>query len=516
MTSKSFASCIGVIALLVASFIPQAFAHEFLGEPVHPQIKKVTILMLNDVYQGQPVDHGSAGGLARVATLKKEILTKQPELLFLFAGDTISPSVASRTFRGKQMIEGWNAVGIDYATLGNHEFDFGPDVLLERIADSKFKWLCANVVDKSSGAPFANLKPYEIRQVNGIKVGVIGLLSQDTLRSSKVGPKLDILDPCMVAKKLVPEMRARGAEVIVALTHLSISDDKALTHCVPIDVVVGGHEHVVLQAVSAGTPILKAGSDARHLGRIDVNYQTADKKVQSIDWQLIPVTDKIKDDPEVAAVIQEYDSKLSTELDRPIAETKTEWDALQATNESRETNLGNLIADAYREETGADVAMFNGGSIRSNQTYGPGKLTKRDILSLLPFENPVVKIEVRGAVIQQALEHGVATVGIKADGRFPQVSGMTVEYDASKPVGTRVSKILINGKPLVADSKYTLATNGYVITGGDGYDMFKSAHFLLKPEEGNSEAVSLVNFISKAKQISPQIEQRVVRLDRAP
>lgn len=476
---------------------------------------KFTILMLNDVYQEEPVDNGARGGFARVATLRREIMAKQPDTIFLFAGDTISPSVASRTFRGKQIISAWNAVGLDYATLGNHEFDFGPNVLLERIAESRFKWICANVIDKRTGQHWGGLDPYVIRQVGGVKVGIIGLLTPDTLRSSRPGPLIDIVDPCTVAKRLIPEMRAKGAQVVVALTHLTLGQDKELAHCVPIDVIVGGHEHVVLQSVANGTLILKAGSDARNLGRIDVEFSESDKKVQSVDWDLIPVTAQIASDPNVEMVVNEYEGKLKAELDQPVGETAVILNALQADNQSRETNLGSLIADSYREETGADVVIFNGGSIRSNQTYGPGKLTRRDVISILPFENPIVKIEVTGATTREALEHGVAQVGKKSDGRFPQVSGLKFEYDASKPSGSRIISVVVNGKPLVDSQRYSLATNSYVTSGGDGYTMFADAKYLLKPEEGNAESVALLNAIIKDKVIAPKVQGRIKRLDGA-
>jgi len=471
--------------------------------------------MLNDVYQEAPVDKGTHGGFARVATLRKEIMAKQPNTLFLFAGDTLSPSVASRTFRGRQMIASWNAVGLDYATLGNHEFDFGPNVLLERIAESKFKWICANVVDKTTGKIWGGLDPYVIRQVGGVKVGIIGLLTPDTLTSSRSGPQIDVLDPATVAKQLVPEMRSKGAQVIVALTHLDMPQDKEVANSVPLDLVIGGHEHVVLQSIANGAPILKAGSDARNLGRIDIEYSDADKKVKSIDWELIPVTDQIPEEASVVMVVEEYEGKLNAELDQPVGETAVMLDALQANNQTRETNLGDLIADAYREETGAQIAIFNGGSIRSNQIYGPGKLTRRDVLSVLPFENPIVKMAIPGKTIRAALEHGISEIEKKSDGRFPQVSGLTFEYDATRPAGSRVLNILIGGKPLSESKTYTMATNSYVITGGDGYTMFADAKYLIKPESGNAESIALLNAFTKSKIISPKVDGRIKRLDHA-
>jgi 5'-nucleotidase len=479
---------------------------------ISPRLKRITLLQVNDVYQEEPVDGGARGGLARVSTLRKQILQEQPNTLFLLAGDTLSPSVASRFFKGKQMVACWNALGIDYAVLGNHEFDFGNEVLKERIAESKFQWVCANVIDKTTGKQFDNLAPYVIREVGGIKLGIIGLLTPDTMRSSHAGKNIEITDPCKTAKRYVPEMRAQGAQVIVALTHLLMGTDKQVAHCVPIDAIIGGHEHVVLDAVAHGTPIIKSGSDARNLGRIDISYSPEEKKVYSVDWEMIPVTDKIADDAAVRALIHEFDDKLKADLDQPAGDTTVALDAMQADNRSQETNLGDFIADAFRKQTSADVAIVNGGSIRSNTTLPPGKLSRRDVVAILPFDNPVVKLEMSGHALRKALENGVSQVEKRA-GRFPQVSGLKFEYDASRAAGARIRNVYVGAEPLVDGKTYTVATNGFVAEGGDGYTMFENQRNLISPEEGEVEAVVLLNAIAAGGSISPQVEGRIKRLD---
>src|ERR1044072_3345425 len=132
---------------------------------------KVTLLQVNDVYQFVPADQGKSGGLARVMALKKSIQSDNPNTLFLMAGDTISPSVESITYKGAQMIEAWNVAGLDYATFGNHEFDFGPAVLIDRIKESRFKWIAANVIDTKTGQPFGGVQPFVIREFGGVKIG---------------------------------------------------------------------------------------------------------------------------------------------------------------------------------------------------------------------------------------------------------------------------------------------------------------------------------------------------------
>src|SRR5712691_8583616 len=180
---------------------------------------RVTLLQLNDVYQFAPVDGGTRGGLARVLTLRKQIMSESPHALFLLAGDTISPSVESNTYQGKQMIDAWNLSGLDYATFGNHEFDFGPDVLRARMSESHFKWLAANVIDKKTGRTFGDTPEFVIREFDGVKVGIFGIILQETLNTSRPGPDVDILDPCATAARVIPKIHAAGAQVIVAITH---------------------------------------------------------------------------------------------------------------------------------------------------------------------------------------------------------------------------------------------------------------------------------------------------------
>jgi 5'-nucleotidase len=206
-----------------------------------------------------------------------------------------------------------------------------------------------------------------------------------------------------------------------------------------------------------------------------------------------------------------YDDELSQELDKPVGDTKLELNAIQLDNEKQETNLGDFIADAFRQATGADVAIINGGSIRSNQMYPAGELKKRDVLAILPFENPIVKITVDGQTIKDALEHGVSRAS-RPDGRFPQISGLTFVYDTTRAAGSRVSNIMIGNKPLDLKKSYTLAGNDYITSGGDGYLMLKGHKYLIKPEEGISESVILLNALSKGG-IAPRTDGRITRIN---
>ena len=476
---------------------------------------RVTLLQVNDVYQFAPVDQGARGGLARLLTLKKAIQQESPNTLFLLSGDTISPSVESITYKGAQMIDAWNTAQLDYSTFGNHEFDFGPDVLRQRMQESKFKWLAANVIDKKTGQPFGNAQAYAVREFDGVKVAIFGLTLEETAVTSRPGPDVAFLNPCETARKLVAEIHARGIKTVIGLTHLSMSEDKEVARCSGVDVIIGGHEHTLLESTSGGAPIFKMTADARELGQIDLNISKRTGAVESIDWKVIPVTNKTPDDPLFADINRKYGT-LIKELSRVVGRTSVDLDARSAVGRTQETNVGDMIAGAFRASTGADVALMNGGSIRADEIIKAGALTRRDILSILPFKNKVVKVEVSGAILRQVLEHGVARSAEDAEpGRFPQVSGIRFTFDGRRPPGSRIVDLSIDGKPLDEKRTYTLAASDYIaLDGGDGYAMLKTARVLIPRERAQFDSDVLQAAIVAQKVIAPKTDGRIKRLDQ--
>ena len=475
---------------------------------------KVTLLQVNDVYQFAPVDQGTKGGLARVMTLRKSIQQENPNTLFLMAGDTISPSVESITLKGAQMIEAWNAAGLDYATFGNHEFDFGPDVLKERIKESKFNWVAANVIDKTTNKPFGDVPPFVVREFGGVKIGIFGLVLPETRSTSRPGDNVEFRNPCETAKEVVSQLHAQGVKVVVALTHLSMREDKEVARCADVNLIIGGHEHTLLESHAGKAPIFKMTSDGRELGRIDLNISPTTGELESIDWKVIPVDSTIKEAPELAAVYKKH-AGLLAQLAKPIGNTSVALDARSAQNRTRETNVGNFVADAFRKATAADIGFMNGGSIRADTIMSPGRLTMRDLLSILPFKNKLVKIEVTGATLRAALEHGVSRSAEDAEpGGFPQVSGIQFSFDATRKPGNRLVDVKVNGLPLNDEKKYTLTTSTFLaLEGGDGYTMFKGSPILIPADRGPVDSDVLKTAISSRRSIAPKVEGRIKRLD---
>ena len=486
---------------------------------VSGQSVRVTILHVNDVYQFTPVDSGTRGGLARVLTIKKETVARNPNTIFTMGGDTLSPSVETRTYKGAQMIDAWNALGLDYAVFGNHEFDIKTEEILARIKESKFQWLGANVIDTRTGKTFADTPPYVIREFGGVKIGIIGYVLPATKQTSSMEDALNVTDFCTSAKKLVKQMRKKEkVSAVIGLTHLFMAEDKQLARCADFDLILGGHEHTLLQSSANGTPIFKMTADAREVGKFNLTFDTATKKLAAIDWEIIPVTDKIADAPEFAPVFEKY-RPLLERLAVPVGATSVVLDAISESGRTQETNVGNFIADSYRTATGADIGFMNGGSIRADLTYQPGPLTKRDVLSILPFNNPIVKVEVSGALLKKILEHGVARSGPGEDaepGRFPQISGMRFEFDVKMPAGSRIVSITVGGQPLDDTKRYTIATSDFLVSrGGDGYTMFKEGKLLSDAASAPKDSDMFEAAIKNAPNstIAPRTDGRIKKIN---
>lgn len=517
---KRFVVCVALVAAGMAGhpFREASLVLAQQEEPGSPRSRaQVTLLQINDVYQTGPVD--GLGGLARVATIKKRLQDDGRAPLLLIAGDFLSSSVASTVFKGEQMIAALNAAGLDMATLGNHEFDFGDELLIERMKQAKWQWLVANIVDRRTGRPVGGADPFVLRTINGVKVGFIGLcLTTAEIAASNV-THLQLIDPFLAAARYVPAMKQQGAQAIVALTHLTFAEDRRLVERFPqIDLVVGGHEHYPITATLQHALISKAGSDARFVARIDLALRrsepgrttalAAPMRYVERFFELIPVTAAIPDDPATAKVVKEYDDRLGPELTVVVGETTVPLDAVSVRLRAGEMPIGDLIADAMRQATGADVALMNSGSIRGDRVYPAGPLTREMLIAMHPFGNIVTTIEVSGRVLLNALNVGVSKLPASA-GQFPQVSGLTMRVNANGPTGDRVRDVMVKGQPLDLDRLYTLALPDYILKGGDEYRMFVGQRVLVSAETGPPLIEVLEKYVAAHSPLSPRVEGRI-------
>ena len=263
--------------------------------------------------------------------------------MLALAGDTISPSVMSAVLRGEQMIAAWNQLGLDVATFGNHEFDFGAPTLLARMRESRFVWLSANVLDRATGRLFGGARPTYVVERGGVQVGFFGLTVADTPQTSSPGPGIEFRDPIAAGPGGRGRAPVAGAgRIVVAVTHQDMPADEQMARAVPgIHLVIGGHEHDPLENVVGDTLITKAGSDGVFVVRIDLQV-TPDGKVLARQHRFVPITPDLPEEPAMAALVARYQGQLSQALDVRIGETRVPLDARNAALRTSETQRRQL------------------------------------------------------------------------------------------------------------------------------------------------------------------------------
>jgi 5'-nucleotidase len=494
-------------ALLVVLTVVQVGCASRDAPAVVGDLVRLTFLQINDAYVLGPVDGGRRGGMARLATLVREVKRENPNTLFAIGGDFLSPSVESTFLQGAQMVAALDAVGLDFATFGNHEFDFGPSVLVERMKESKFRWLSANVVDRSSGRPFGSASLDTMLTLGGVRVGLFGLTMADAARTSRPGPDIGFNPPLAAGKDAAARLRAQGAQVVVAVTHQEIAEDKALAGAADVDVILGGHEHDPMVAEEGKSLITKAGSDARYLVQVDL-WLTREGKLVERSWRFREVSRRVTPDRAVEELIRSYGARLDRELDVVIGRTDVPLEARTSRLRTQETNVGDFIADRLREWLGTDAAFVNGGAIRTNRIVPAGPLTKRDVHSLLPFTDVVLKLELRGRDLRAALEHGLSQTD-REGGGFLQISGVRVVWDPRLAPGQRIVSISVGGRLLDDETPYSVAVPSYLVRGGDGYTAFARGKVLIKESSGPQVAQIVMDTIVAQGTIKPVTDGRI-------
>jgi 2',3'-cyclic-nucleotide 2'-phosphodiesterase (5'-nucleotidase family) len=470
----------------------------------------ITFLHLNDVYQH--LGRAPRGGLAELGTLVDAERARATGPSFLtFGGDLISPSLASSVTGGAHMIEIFNALGTDVAVLGNHEFDLGSDVARRRILESRFPWLGANVLGPD-GAPFAGTATL-IREAHGLRIGFVGVLTRATAELAVGASDVTFTDEMAALRAGVADLRRRGADVVVALTHLDLADDERVAREIQgVDLVLGGHDHDPAFRQDSGAPVVKAGDDAKWLAVVELRVERPaggrPARVRSVGFRLVPNVD-VPPSPRIAPIIERVEARLQDVLGQPLAPLSVALDTRTAVVRTREAGMGNLIADALRAHFSADLALVNGGGMRGNREYPAGHvLTRRDLMAEMPFGNAVVLLEVSGQELLSALEHGLSGVEASA-GRFPQVSGLSVAYDPAAPAGSRVRSVEVGGHPLTPSRRYRLATVDYLSRGGDGYEALKAAKVVVDASGGPLLVNVVAEAVARAGAVTAAPEGRV-------
>ena len=479
-----------------------------VAEPV-----TLTIVHVNDLDRIE--ESGDRGGMARLAAVVKDVRASARHVLVTHGGDAISPSLLSSFDKGAHMIDLLNQVGVDAMALGNHEFDFTPAVTAARIAEATFPILSNNAVEPD-GTLLDGVTDHLLLDIDRYRVGVFGLTTAMTPEISSPG-EVTFLPAAEVASERSAMLRASGADLVIALAHTGREEDAEVMRRGGVDLLLSGHDHDMRIDVGHDSTFVESGSQADFVTVVEIAMDTVEgRRGPRFVWEpgfRVVNTRTVTPDPELQAAVTRYLERLSRELDIEIGTTAVELDSRRAVVRTGEAVIGNLIADAMRAATGADIAMTNGGGIRGDTVYARGAtLLRRDIQTELPFGNKTVVLEVTGVELHAALENGVGGVTMGA-GRFPHVSGMTYRFDASRPAGDRIADVTVGGEPLGRARTYRLATNDFMGRGGDGYSMFVEAPRLIDSASGKLMAAQVIEAIAAAGEIAPRLDGRIVRID---
>ncbi|CAH2717288.1 hypothetical protein BACCIP111895_04479 [Neobacillus rhizosphaerae] len=497
--------------------------------PIPPEHKAIdlSIMHVNDT-------HANVEQYPKLTNAVKEVRGQKPNALLVDAGDVFSGTLYFNQYLGQADLGFMNDLGYDAMTFGNHEFDKDSKVLADFIKEMKFPLVSANVnvtKDPLLGPLFKNeiktdskggsIYPAIIKEVDGEKVGIFGLTTEDT--TFLANPSKDIVFENAVekAKSTVAALEEQGINKIVVLSHLGYGPDQQLASAVDgIDVIVGGHTHTkldkpVLINKAEPTVIVQANEYLKYLGVLNVSFDE-NGVVKAQEGKLLDVN-TYKADEAAQAKVDELKKPLDELKKTVIGSSNVLLDGERNNVRYKETNLGNLIADGMAQKANeilknnTTIAMQNGGGIRAS--IKQGDVTLGDIHTVMPFANLLVTLDLTGEEIWQALEHSVSKVESGA-GQFMQVSGIQFKYDPAKPAFNRVWDVKVktaNGfEPVDKKKTYSVATNAFVADGGDGFTMFKKAK-----DAGRIHELLLVDYeilteyFKKNSPVSPAVEGRI-------
>ena len=440
--------------------------------------KSLTLLHTNDhhgrFWANRDGEWGLPARATLIADLRKELKQKGSEVLLLDAGDVNTGVPQSDMLDAEPDFKGMARLKYDAMAVGNHEFDNSLEVIRQQEQWAGFPFLSANIYKDGKRL----FRPYIIKELGSLKVAILGLTTKDTPYKSKMEGHVntEFRDPIEEAKLLVPKLREK-ANVVIAVTHMGHYPDEqhgadapgdvTLARQVPgIDVIIGGHtQKPLFQAdVQNGAVIVQAHEWGKYVGRVDLKVKFG--KVMLAHYELIPVNhkeqaSKIAEDQEMKAMLAPFKLQGDKTLLVDVGQTAVRLEGDRNIVRSQETNLGNLIAEAYRAKFKADLGMTNSGGVRDS--IAAGKITYENVLSVLPFGNDIVTAKLTGSELKAYLTR-VLTELTPGSGSFPQFAGLEADFDAQKGV---FKKLVVANQPLDLKRTYTLALPSFVATGGD-------------------------------------------------
>ena len=479
------------------------------------------------------------GGVARRMTQIQAIRAEYPDALLLDAGDEFQGTLFFTQYKGQATAEFMNWLGYDAMSVGNHEFDAGPETLAAFIQQVEFPVLGANVDAANDPALAELIKPYVILQAGDVQVGVIGVVTPLTGILSSPGPNVTFTDPVAAVQKYAAELEEQGVNIIVVLSHLGYVPDQDLAAQVEgVDIIVGGHSHTLLSNTAEkakgpyptvvtsarGEPVLivQDGSYGRYLGFLKVTF-SPDGVAQAWEGDPILLDANVEQDPEVLARVEELAQPLNELRQKVIGEAAVDLDGSRESCRFAECTMGNLVTDAIlwaTQDQGVQIALQNGGGIRASIPAGP--VTVGQVLEVLPFGNTVATFEIKGADLLAALENGVSRAENpenEGTGRFLQVAGLRYTWDPTRPVGERIVSVEVRAEdgswqPLDPDAVYKVAANNFIRNGGDEYSMFAEKAMNVY-DFGPLLADVVMDYIAQHSPVTAELEGRITRVEGA-
>lgn len=476
-----------------------------------PAAVHLTILHVNDVhghilpYTDKTISEKiPVSGGAYLAKMVEQERAANPEgTLLLSAGDMFQGTPISNLFNGQSVIELMNYLHFDAMAVGNHEFDWGRDILDKMRSLADFPFVSSNIVD-AQGKGLNGVKPYIFLTRKDVKIAVIGLTTQETANSTKPAyvSGLTFLDPVNLLPGIIKEVKEQGANLVLVLSHCGLDADKRLAEKVSgIDLIVGGHSHtaVTTPVKVHETLIVQAGSYGLYLGVLQLGFDPSTHRITTYtgadELKTVVAGPDTPLDERAAGIIARYNDQIKVEFAQVVGETSV--DLVRKYNE--ESNIGNLVADAMREVTKADMAFQNGGGIRAD--LPAGKITLEDVFTLLPFDNSLVVMDLTGSQILQILKQNMTT-----DRKILQVSGIRVQYNPSAPTEAEQVKADFKEKPLDPEKAYRVVTNDFLAAGGDRFTGFQEGGNVVYDDTVRD---AFVSYLKKHSPTCPKIENRI-------
>jgi len=426
------------------------------------------------------------GGSARLVTAVAEAKARSNNAILVDGGDQFQGTLFYTYYKGAAAAEFMNLMGYDAMTVGNHEFDDGPEVLRGFVDTVNFPVLMSNA-DVSGEALLADaIMPSTVIERGGERIGLIGLTPENTQELASPGPNVTFSDPVSAVQAQVDALTADGVNKIIVLSHSGLNVDTAVAEAVDgIDVIVGGHDNRLLSNTIDGadgpypvmvgdTAIVQAFAYGKFLGELNVTFDDDGKIIEAAGEPIIMDASVMEDEASVAR-IDELAAPLDEIRNEEVAEAAEAIVGDRSVCRQMECSGGNLIADAMLArvaDQGIQIAVQNSGGIRAD--IDAGVITKGEVLTVLPFQNTLSTFFVSGETVMEALENA-ASQHEDGSGRFLQVAGMTFTVDLTKEPGMRISDVMIGGEALDAAARYGVVSNDFVRTGGDGFAMFVDA-----------------------------------------